>query len=103
MNQNEDLAIDPRLFDVRELAAYFRCDPETVKRQARSGRLPGFKFGKSWYFRLQDIAGMIDTAIHATHPVQAWRRRKIAVCAIRMGHWSACPERVVLIFGRIAG
>jgi hypothetical protein len=71
MNQNEDLAINPRLFDVSELADYFRCDPETVKRQARSGKLPGFKFGKSWYFRLQDIAGMIDTAIHTAHPVQA--------------------------------
>jgi hypothetical protein len=71
MKQNEHLAIDPRLFDVSELAAYFRCDPETVKRQARCGKLPGSKFGKSWFFRLQDINGMIDTAIHSAHPVQA--------------------------------
>jgi hypothetical protein len=71
MNQMEDLATESRLVGVSELAAYFRCDPETVKRQARSGKLPGFKFGKSWFFRLQDIDGMIDSAIHAAHQVQA--------------------------------
>jgi hypothetical protein len=42
-----------------------------VKRQARSGKLPGFKFGKSWFFRLQDIDCMIDSAIHTAHQVQA--------------------------------
>jgi excisionase family DNA binding protein len=71
MNQNEPLSIDPKLFTVSEVATFFRCDPETVKRQARNGKLPGFKFGKSWFFRLQDINGMIDTAIHAAHLVQA--------------------------------
>lgn len=71
MNLNEQLDIDSRLLDVSELAAYFRCDPETVKRRARTGKLPGFKFGKSWFFRWQDINGMIDAALHATHPVQA--------------------------------
>jgi len=48
---------------VREVAQLFRCDPETVKRRARSRELPGFKFGKNWYFRLRDIDAMIDTAI----------------------------------------
>ena len=70
MNQMEHLATDSRLVGVSELAAYYRCDPETVKRQARSGKLPGFKFGKSWFFRLQDIDCMIDSAIHTTHQVQ---------------------------------
>ena len=71
MNHHQTLEVDPKLFNVSELASIFRCDPETVKRQARNGKLSGFKFGKSWYFRLQDIAGMIDTAIHTAHPVQA--------------------------------
>ena len=71
MNLNEQLGIDSRLLDVSELAAYFRCDPETVKRRARTGKLPGFKSGKSWFFRWQDINGMIDAAIQAAHPVQA--------------------------------
>jgi hypothetical protein len=71
MNHQESLAADPKFFNVSEVASIFRCDPETVKRQARSGRLPGFKFGKSWFFRWQDINSMIDTAINAAHPVQA--------------------------------
>jgi hypothetical protein len=71
MNQHETLEVDPKLFNVSEVASIFRCDPETVKRQARSGKLPGFKFGKSWFFRWQDINSMIDNAIHAGCQVQA--------------------------------
>jgi excisionase family DNA binding protein len=52
---------------VTEVAELFRCDSETVKRQARSHKLPGFKFGKAWYFRPRDIEGMIDDAIGAAH------------------------------------
>lgn len=52
---------------VSEVAQLFRCDPETVKRRARSRKLPGFKFGKLWFFRLRDIDAMIDSAIGAAH------------------------------------
>ena len=48
---------------VSEVAQLFRCDPETVKRQARSRKLDGFKFGKAWFFRPRDIDAMIDDAI----------------------------------------
>ena len=71
MKQDEYLAEEPRICDVRQLADYFRCDEETIKRRARSGKLPGFKFGKSWHFRWQDINRMIDAAIQAAHPVAA--------------------------------
>ncbi|HUN86767.1 MAG TPA: helix-turn-helix domain-containing protein [Terracidiphilus sp.] len=50
---------------VSDVAKLFRCDPETVKRQARSRKLPGFKFGKAWFFRPRDIEAMIDHAIGA--------------------------------------
>ena len=65
MNQEGTLATDAGLLTVGELATFFHCDPETVKRQARSGRLPGFKFGKSWLFRGRDINAMIDGAVGA--------------------------------------
>ncbi|QNI30852.1 helix-turn-helix domain-containing protein [Alloacidobacterium dinghuense] len=52
---------------VNEVAQLFRCDPETVKRQARSRKLPAFKFGKAWFFRPRDIDAMIDDAISAAH------------------------------------
>jgi Helix-turn-helix domain len=62
MNQGV-VATNVGVLTVGEVAAFFRCDPETVKRQARRGRLPGFKFGKFWYFRQQDIDNMIDTEL----------------------------------------
>ena len=71
MSHQEPSAIDPKLLNVSELASIFHCDPETVKRQARSGRLPGFKFGKFWFFRWQDINSMINNAIPAAYQAQA--------------------------------
>lgn len=70
MHQNDNISAHPKLFTVSEVANLFRCDPETVKRQARAGKLPGFKFGKSWFFRMQDINGMIDCAIASVSGVQ---------------------------------
>ena len=58
---------DSVFLTVTEVAVLFRCDSETVKRQARSRRLPGFKFGKTWFFRPRDIEGMIDDAIGTAH------------------------------------
>ncbi len=63
MNQEGLFATDAGLYTVSELADFFHCDKETVKRQARSGRLPGFKFGKTWLFRGRDIDAMIDGSI----------------------------------------
>lgn len=67
MNQNEDLAVDSKPLTVGEVATFFRCDPETVKRQARSGKLPGFKFGKTWFFRMCGINNMINAALGTAH------------------------------------
>jgi hypothetical protein len=47
-----------------EIAALFRQDRETVKRHARNGILPGFKLGKSWFFRWSDIDQMMKDAIN---------------------------------------
>jgi len=69
--QQEQFVADTKVLTVSEIASFFRCDPETVKRRARSGELPGFKFGKSWFFRMHDINRMIDTAIHAGHQARA--------------------------------
>lgn len=63
MKQNETSTINLKLFTVSDVARLFRCDPETVKRQARTGKLPGFKFGKSWFFRMNDIDSMINAAV----------------------------------------
>ena len=46
----------PRLLSVEEVAAAIRRHPEVVRRQARSGRLPGEKIGRVWFFRPERLA-----------------------------------------------
>lgn len=38
------------MLTAEEVAAYLDCEPSTVEEAARSGRLPGVKFGRSWRF-----------------------------------------------------
>lgn len=52
-----------RVLGVDELAIFFGCSTEKIKRQARKGELPAFKFGKSWYVREQDLWSFIDRAV----------------------------------------
>ena len=40
---------------VQEAAQFLRCSPDTVKRQARAGRLPASKIGRAWRFRRADL------------------------------------------------
>lgn len=40
---------------VDEVAAYFGISPETVRRLARSGKLPAYRIGKLWRFNIEDI------------------------------------------------
>ena len=48
---------------IDELAIFFGCSTEKIKRQARRGELPAFKFGKSWYVREQDLQSFIERAV----------------------------------------
>lgn len=43
------------VLDIGDIAELFGCSREKVKRMARSGELPAFKFGKSWYVRQHDL------------------------------------------------
>jgi excisionase family DNA binding protein len=44
-----------KVFDLRDLTEIFRCSREKIKRMARRGDLPAFKFGKYWYVREEDL------------------------------------------------
>jgi excisionase family DNA binding protein len=44
-----------RILGVDELAVYFNCSTAKIKRRARAGELPAFKFGKSWFVREDDL------------------------------------------------
>ena len=52
-----------RVLGVDELAAFFGCSTEKIKRRARNRELPAFKFGKSWYVREQDLERYIEQAV----------------------------------------
>jgi hypothetical protein len=43
------------IFDVKGLADYLKSTEEWVREQARTGKVPCFKSGKSWKFRKKDI------------------------------------------------
>jgi excisionase family DNA binding protein len=56
------------IFDVHDLAEIFKCSREKIKRMARRGNLPAFKFGKRWYVRRKDLerflANQVESGSH---------------------------------------
>jgi excisionase family DNA binding protein len=61
------------VFGVDELAIFFGCSTEKIKRLCRKRELPAFKFGKSWYVREQDLEIYINRAIESNLPSQKER------------------------------
>lgn len=54
-----------RILDVDQIAEFFRCSVENVKRKLRGGELPGFKFGGRWYVREKDLEEMVQKAVQS--------------------------------------
>jgi excisionase family DNA binding protein len=44
-----------KLLTADEVAEYAGLHPESVRRLARAGRIPGRKFGGEWRFRFADV------------------------------------------------
>ncbi len=53
------------VLDVRDLAQIFNCSAEKIKRMARRGELPAFKFGKIWYVRPNDLEQFLANAVES--------------------------------------
>lgn len=51
----KDNMTDVKVLTAEEVAKYLRIHPYTVKRLARTGKLPGFKVGGQWRFNLEAI------------------------------------------------
>jgi excisionase family DNA binding protein len=47
------------LLDSQQTADLMHVHPETVKRRARNGEIPGMKFGKVWRFRASGLEAYI--------------------------------------------
>jgi excisionase family DNA binding protein len=54
-NHGQSCSVSGKVLDVRDLAEIFKCSREKIKRMARRGNLPAFKFGKHWYVRQDDL------------------------------------------------
>ncbi|REL34048.1 methylation-associated defense system helix-turn-helix domain-containing protein MAD1 [Thalassotalea euphylliae] len=49
------------IFTLKELAEYLKLTEKTAYRLAAEGKLPGFKVGGSWRFRLKDVDDWINS------------------------------------------
>jgi excisionase family DNA binding protein len=65
---------------MHDMAALFGCGAEKIKRMARRGELPAFKFGKVWYVRREDLESFLADAVasNQSHRVERARVRKQA-------------------------
>ena len=66
--ENTLRAVSKEILDVHDLAEIFNCSREKIKRMARRGNLPAFKFGKHWYVRREDLerflANQVESGSH---------------------------------------
>jgi excisionase family DNA binding protein len=51
----------PELLDAKQVAAYLKLHEVTVINFARQGKLPGFKVGREWRFRADEIRDWIKS------------------------------------------
>jgi excisionase family DNA binding protein len=58
------------LLDSEEAARFLRIHPVTVKRLARSGRLPGFRIGNRWRFRFSELDDWAHSAVISRHSLR---------------------------------
>ncbi len=54
------------ILDVSDVADLFHCSREKIKRMARSGELPAFKFGKRWYVLRHDLERFLSDKVESS-------------------------------------
>jgi excisionase family DNA binding protein len=47
--------VAPVLMTVHDLSIYLRVHPSTIYRLIRAGKLPAFKVGSDWRFKVEEI------------------------------------------------
>jgi hypothetical protein len=70
---SDERSISPvlsRILGVDELAAFFNCSTAKINRRSRSGELPAFKFGKSWFVRERDLEIYIQRKLKSPMQVE---------------------------------
>jgi excisionase family DNA binding protein len=64
-NQGPSGSVSGRVLDVGDLAEIFKCSREKIKRMARRGDLPAFKFGKHWFVRQDDLERFLANQVQS--------------------------------------
>jgi excisionase family DNA binding protein len=54
------------VLDIGDIAESFNCSREKVKRMARSGELPAFKFGKRWCVLRNDLERFLSDKVESS-------------------------------------
>ncbi len=60
MQENRGHTMPDKILTLKELAEYLKLTEKTAYRLAAEGKLPGFKVGGSWRFKLVDIEAWIE-------------------------------------------
>ena len=73
------------LLDSQQAAEMLGVHPESVKRRARSGEIPGLKFGKLWRFRVSVLESYVQKMMQKQRdiPRESMAPSDTAVCAVR--------------------
>ena len=64
-NHGPSGSVSARVLDVGDLAEIFKCSREKIKRMARRGDLPAFKFGKHWFMRQDDLEHFLTNQVQS--------------------------------------
>lgn len=64
---------EDQILTLREVADYLKLTERTLYRLSQEGRLPGFKVGNSWRFRLRDIEAWIEAQKAAVRREGGWQ------------------------------
>ncbi len=73
------------MLDSQQAAELLRVHPESLKRRARSGEIPGLKFGKLWRFRASVLESYVQKKMQEQGdiPSEDMAPSDSAVCAVR--------------------
>ncbi|AEH33833.1 DNA-binding protein [Vibrio anguillarum] len=53
--------MNDQILTLKEVAAYLKLAEKTAYRLASEGKLPGFKVGGSWRFKMEDLETWINS------------------------------------------
>ncbi|MDQ7089049.1 MAG: helix-turn-helix domain-containing protein [Methylococcales bacterium] len=73
-----------KTLNLNQAAAFLNCHPETLRRQAKKGLIPGRKTGKSWLFIEEHLADWVSGRFE-TKTIEKIQCPSINVAKIKRG------------------